>query len=251
MIVVAYGLILPEAVLKIPPLGALNIHASLLPRWRGAAPIQRAILAGDTQTGVCIMQMETGLDTGPVVLSRIIDIDVKDTTASLHDRLASLGSMLVNEVLCQLSAVDPAARSATLHRMAQSQPQQGVTYAAKILKSEAQVDWQAGNDVVLRQIRAFNPAPGAYAVLQGEPVKLWRAQAVVQTPSNHAAATVLHCSAAGIEVATGDGSILLLQLQRPGGKRLSAAEFLHGNSIAPGMRFDTVAQTDVSAGISS
>jgi len=251
MIVVAYGLILPEPVLKIPSLGALNIHASLLPRWRGAAPIQRAILAGDPQTGVCIMQMEAGMDTGPVVLSRAIDIDVQDTTASLHDRLASLGSTLVNEVLCQLSALDLAARSAALHQMAHSQPQQGVTYAAKILKSEARVDWQAGNDVVLRQIRAFNPAPGAYAVLQGEPVKLWQAQALAQAPSNHPAATVLQCSAAGIEVATGDGSILLLQLQRPGGKRLSAEEFLRGKSIAPGMRFDTVAQADVSTEIST
>ena len=195
------------------------------------------------------MQMEAGLDTGPVVLSRAIDIDVQDTTASVHDRLASLGSTLVNEVLCQLSALDLAARSAALHQMAHSQSQQGVTYAAKILKSEARVDWQAGNDVVLRQIRAFNPAPGAYAVLQGEPVKLWQAQALAQAPSNHPAATVLQCSAAGIEVATGDGSILLLQLQRPGGKRLSAEEFLRGKSIAPGMRFDTVAQADASTEI--
>jgi methionyl-tRNA formyltransferase len=248
MVVVAYGLILPQAVLQIPALGAINIHASLLPRWRGAAPIQRAILAGDSESGICIMQMEAGLDTGPILLSQAVAITADDTAGSLHNRLATLGSEMIVELLGGLSKQKPTERAVALHIAARPQPDQGITYAAKILKSEAMIDWQAGNDAVLRQIRAFNPAPGAYAILQGEPVKLWLAQAAAQSPTSKFPATVLQCSDDGIEVATGDGSILLTQLQRPGGKRLNAAEFLRGKSIAPGMSFDRSQQSKTLVG---
>mgnify|MGYP006286496835 CR=1 FL=1 len=248
MVVVAYGLILPEAVLNLPALGAINIHASLLPRWRGAAPIQRAILAGDSQSGVCIMQMEPGLDTGPVLLSRATAITEQDSAATLHDRLAALGSELIVELLKKLETMDPDARKLALRAAAQPQPVDGVTYAAKIHKAEAQINWCTASIEVLRQIHAFNPAPGAYSLLLGETVKVWEAKPGSRTIPAIAAGTILHCNEEGIEVATNDGTVLLLTLQRPGARRLTAAEFLRGQTISPGMSFAALPQPDGSAG---
>ena len=250
MVVAAYGLILPAWALAVPPLGCLNIHASLLPRWRGAAPIHRAIEAGDAQTGVCIMQMDVGLDTGAVLLRRAIDIHPDDTTASLHDRLAALGAQAMLDVLAQ---AQPWA--------AQPQVEEGITYAAKIDKHEALIDWSLPATVLARRIRAFDPFPGAHTLWQGQPLKIWAAQALpahAQDPlsSDATAATatdpsaapstadhlladpatpptpgqVLQANAQGLDVATGDGVLRLLQLQKPGGKRLGVADFLRGGA---------------------
>ena len=166
MVVAAYGLILPQVVLDLPRMGCLNIHASLLPRWRGAAPIQRAILAGDAETGVCIMQMEAGLDTGPVLRSEALPIGAKDNAASLHDKLAALGGRLIVEALRNLPLG------------AQSQPTEGVTYAHKIEKREAPLDWRSSAAQLVRQVRAFNPFPGATASIEGQTVKIWQAEAI-------------------------------------------------------------------------
>jgi methionyl-tRNA formyltransferase len=250
MVVAAYGLILPAWALAAPPLGCLNIHASLLPRWRGAAPIHRAIEAGDTQTGVCIMQMDVGLDTGPVILRRAIVIDSSDTTASLHDRLAHLGAQALLDVLAQPSPWT-----------AQAQTEAGITYAAKIEKHEALIDWSLPAAVLARRIRAFDPFPGAHTVWQGQPLKIWSAQALpaqAQAPLSFGATAatatdpsaapftadhrlvdpastptpglVLQANGQGLDVATGDGVLRLLQLQKPGGKRLGVADFLRGGA---------------------
>lgn len=222
MIVAAYGLILPQAVLDIPRLGCLNIHASLLPRWRGAAPIQRAILAGDTETGVCIMQMDAGLDTGPVLLSASVPICDDDTAATLHDTLADLGARLIVEAL----AKQPAAMRA--------QPESGVTYANKIEKAEAVLDWRLPATSLARQVRAFNPFPGAVADLEGLSIKIWRAETadIKGMPG-----AVLSVDRDGIVVACGDGALRLAELQKAGGKRLSAAQFIAGNPLLPGAIF--------------
>ncbi|MBK8525246.1 MAG: methionyl-tRNA formyltransferase [Betaproteobacteria bacterium] len=222
MVVAAYGLILPQSVLDMPRLGCLNIHASLLPRWRGAAPIQRAILAGDAETGVCIMQMEAGLDTGPVLLSEAIPIGSADTAATLHDALAGLGGRLIVATLARLPL--PAV----------IQPDSGVTYAAKIDKAESAIDWARPAVEVDRHIRAFNPFPGASARLDGGVIKIWRAALV---PGQGSPGEVLSVDRDGIVVACGDQALRVSELQKAGGKRLSAAEFLAGNGLEPGARF--------------
>ncbi len=225
LVVAAYGIILPQAVLDLPRQGCLNIHASLLPRWRGAAPIHRAIQAGDAETGITIMQMDAGLDTGPMLLSRAEAIHADDTTGSLHDRLALLGAEMIVEALRAL----PGGLTAT------PQPADGVTYAAKIGKAEASIDWNRPAVELERAIRAFNPFPGAVATLQQTPVKLWRARAIdaAGTPGE-----VLLAEGAGVIVACGEGALCITELQKPGGKRLPAADFLRGMPIAAGSRFD-------------
>jgi methionyl-tRNA formyltransferase len=224
LVVAAYGLILPQAVLDMAPGGALNIHASLLPRWRGAAPIQRALLAGDRETGVTIMRMDAGLDTGPILAQERIAIAPDDDAQSLHDRLAGLGARMIVAALA-----DAAAGRAR----AVPQPQAGVSYARKIGKQEAEIDWQLPAAQIERAIRALRPSPGATARLRGETLKLWRAE---PRPAQGAAGTVLACSAEGVLVACGEGALLLTELQRAGGKRLAAADFLRGTPIGPGER---------------
>lgn len=222
MIVAAYGLILPQAVLDMPRFGCINIHASLLPRWRGAAPIQRAIEAGDTESGVCIMQMEAGLDTGPVLLSGRVPIAADETAGTLHDKLADMGARLIVETLAKLP-ID-----------AVVQPEIGVTYAAKIEKAEAQIDWRRPAREIERQIRAFNPFPGAAGTLDGAAIKVWRSELVAAAAPP---GTVVSVERSGIVVACGDGGLCLTELQKAGGKRLPVAQFLAGNPIAPGKTF--------------
>ena len=222
MIVAAYGLILPQVVLDMPRFGCINIHASLLPRWRGAAPIQRSILAGDAETGVCIMQMEAGLDTGPVLHSGNLPIESDDTAATLHDKLADLGARLVVEALKRLP-LTPC-----------PQPESGVTYAAKIEKAEAALDWRLPAAQLSRQIRAFNPFPGALACLEASNIKIW--QAHVESASGEPG-TLLAADKHGVVVACGEGSLRLTELQKAGGKRLPAAQFLAGTPVLPGMSF--------------
>ena len=217
MVVAAYGLILPQAVLDLPRLGCLNIHASLLPRWRGAAPIQRAILAGDSESGVCIMQMEAGLDTGPVLLSAALPIAPDETAGHLHDRLAALGAALLIEVLEKLPL--PATPQAA----------SGVSYAAKLEKSEALLDWQQSAWQLERQVRAFNPFPGALGSLNGMSVKIWQARAEA---GEGVPGTILGRDRNGIRVACGEGVLRLTELQKAGGKRLSAAQFLAGTPLS-------------------
>lgn len=229
MVVAAYGLILPQWVLDLPRLGCLNIHASLLPRWRGAAPIHRAIEAGDAETGVTIMQMDAGLDTGAMLLKERVRIAADDTTATLHDKLALLGGRLVVEAL-EIAACGGLTPEA--------QPAEGVTYAHKIEKAEAAIDWSQAADAIERRIRAFDPFPGASAQLRGETVKLWRARAVAQGRGNAAPGTILAVDGPGIGVACGEGRLEITELQRPGGKRLAAADFLRGFPMEAGERFE-------------
>lgn len=230
MVVAAYGLILPQWVLDTPRLGCLNIHASLLPRWRGAAPIHRAIEAGDAETGITIMQMDAGLDTGDMLLVDKMRIAADDTTASLHDRLAGLGGRLIVEAL-ELAACG--GLSAT------PQPAEGVSYAHKIEKHEAMTDWTQSATVLERRIRAFNPFPGVTGVLAGQTLKFWRADilAGAARPANAEAGQVLAASAEGIDIATVDGVLRVSRLQKAGGKALDAADFLRGFDIRPGMVF--------------
>lgn len=226
MVVAAYGLILPASVLAIPPLGCLNIHASLLPRWRGAAPIHRAIEAGDVETGITIMQMDEGLDTGPMLLRQALTIASGETTGSLHDRLASLGAAMIVDALRRLEA-------GALN--AQAQPQEGVTYAAKIRKEEAALDFMLPATVLENKVRAFNPFPGATARFNGVPVKVWRAIAHPEHRHSEAPGTVIEADARhGLIVACGSGTLQLLELQKPGGKRLGAEEFLQGYTMQGG-----------------
>ncbi len=225
MIVVAYGLLLPPPVLRVARHGAINVHASLLPRWRGAAPIQRALLAGDLETGVSIMQMDEGLDTGPVFAQRRLAIGADDDSGTLHDRLALLGADALLETLDDIAA--GRARSAP-------QPQVGATYAAKIEKSEARLNWLRPAVELERAVRAFRPAPGAFAHLAGEPVKVWRSRVVA---GEGAPGSVLRSSNA-LHVACGSGSLSLEELQPAGGRRMPAAEFLRGRRLAPGARFE-------------
>jgi len=229
MVVAAYGLILPAWVLELPRLGCLNIHASLLPRWRGAAPIHRAIEAGDAETGVTIMQMDAGLDTGDMLLAEAVAIAPDDTTARLHDKLAVLGGRMI------VDALELTARGGLTPV---KQPAEGVTYAHKIEKAEAQVDWSQAADAIERRIRAFDPFPGASAQLRGETVKVWRARAVMQGRGNVAPGAIVTVDQHGIGVACGTGRLEVTQLQRPGGKRLAAADFLRGFPLEPGMRFE-------------
>ena len=225
IVVAAYGLILPQAVLDLPRFGCINIHASLLPRWRGAAPIQRAILAGDSETGVCIMQMEAGLDTGPVLLSSSLPINIEDTAASLHDKLAGLGARQIVEALEKLPLPST------------PQPEVGVTYAAKIDKSEAPLDWRLSAAQLARQVRAFNPFPGASTNLNGQTIKVWGAEVVDSATQDKVPGTVVAADRQGIVVACGDSSLRLTELQKAGGKRLPAASFLAGTSLPAGTAF--------------
>ena len=226
MVVAAYGLILPQWVLDVPRLGCLNIHASLLPRWRGAAPIHRAIEAGDAETGVTIMQMDAGLDTGAMLLVEKLPIAANDTTASLHDKLATLGGRLIVEAL-ELAACGGL--------QAVPQPAEGVSYAHKIEKHEALVDWALPAEVIARRIRAFNPFPVAVTTLQGESIKLWRCEIdSALGSSNKAPGTILSADETGIEVQCGAGVLRLIELQRAGGKRLRAADLLRGFAVPVG-----------------
>jgi len=225
MVVVAYGLLLPPAVLQLFPHGALNIHASLLPRWRGAAPIQRALLAGDRETGVCIMQMDEGLDTGPVLLRKALPIGATDTAGTLHDKLAALGAKLIVQALAKIEAGDVSATP---------QAEEGVTYAAKITKAEARIDWQAPAAHIARQIRAFNPFPGAATRWRDGDVKLWQARVV---PGTGTPGTILRIEPDAFVVACGEEALAIDQAQRAGGKRLPAAEFIRGAGLAVGESF--------------
>ncbi|WP_300616061.1 methionyl-tRNA formyltransferase [Dokdonella sp.] len=218
IVVVAYGLILPKSVLAIPRLGCWNVHASLLPRWRGAAPIQRAILAGDAETGVDLMQMEAGLDTGPVLLEKRTAIAADDTGGTLHDRLAALGADVLAE---GLSAV---LRGETL--AAAPQPAEGVTYAHKLDKAEAKLDWSDSAAALARKVRAFDPWPVAEAEIHGERVRLWSAEAVVETTSA-APGTLVATHRDAIDVATGDGLLRIRELQRDGGRRVAVRDWLN------------------------
>jgi methionyl-tRNA formyltransferase len=217
MVVAAYGLILPLSVLQMPPLGCLNIHGSLLPRWRGAAPIHRAIEAGDSETGITIMQMDQGLDTGAMLLIEKMAISADDTTGTLHDKMAKLGGEMIVEALRRL---EQKALPAT------PQPEQGVTYAAKISKEEAALDFTLPAAELERKIRAFNPFPAAAAVFGGVTLKLWQAQ-VIGADSKHAPGSIVSADPQdGVIVACGSGALRVTELQKPGGKRLPAAEFL-------------------------
>lgn len=221
MVVAAYGLLLPESILKLPPLGCLNIHASLLPRWRGAAPIQRALLAGDAVTGVTIMQMEKGLDTGPILLQESIPIDARDTAATLHDKLARLGAQLIVRALIE----SPAARE---------QDAALATHAPRIGKLEPEIDWHRSALEIERQVRAFNPAPGAYTRWGSATLKIW--EATVEPSITGEPGVVCAGDANGILVACGTGALRITELQRGGAKRLGAAAFLAGARLGPGTR---------------
>jgi methionyl-tRNA formyltransferase len=228
MVVAAYGLLLPQEVLDIAPHGCINIHASLLPRWRGAAPIHRAIEAGDTETGITLMQMDVGLDTGAMISEARTPIHDNDTTATLHDRLAEAGAHLIVEALIELErngklAVTP-------------QPEQGFTYADKIGKHEAALDWRRPAAVLARQVRAFDPFPGGVATLEGTAIKIWGALPT-EARGNAEPGTITGVSPEGVVVACGEGALVLTQLQKPGGKRLPVREFLAGATLAAGQRF--------------
>ena len=229
MVVAAYGLILPQWVLDMPRLGCLNIHASLLPRWRGAAPIHRAIEAGDLETGVTIMQMDAGLDTGDMLLVESLAINVTDTTGTLHDRLAALGGQMVVQAL-------NLAGSGQLHPV--QQPTEGVSYAHKIEKAEAAVDWTQPVAVVDRHIRAMTPFPGASTQLGPETLKLWQCEIdSCSRPPDVREGQILSANAEGVRVVCGDVVLVLTELQRAGGKRLCSADFLRGFALVPGMLF--------------
>ena len=234
LVVAAYGLILPQAVLDLPRRGCLNIHASLLPRWRGAAPIHRAILAGDARTGITIMQMDAGLDTGPMLLAKAIDIGPRETTGRLTERLAALGGEAIVEALSRLEALAP-------------RPQDGAlaTYAAKVEKREARIDWASDCARIDRMVRAFDPYPGAETSLAGEALKVW---AAVPVEGSGEPGTVLRASPAeGLVVACGSGALRLEILQKPGGRRLAAADFLRGTGLSAGSRLGGVQPVGPSA----
>ena len=223
MVVAAYGLILPQDVLDAPKHGCLNIHASLLPRWRGAAPIQRAIEAGDAETGVCIMQMDIGLDTGGVVSEHRYAIQPTDTANEVHDALMNLGAAAIVADLQQLK---------TEGRLKSvKQPEEGVTYAQKLSKEEARIDWNESAAVIERKIRAFNPVPAAWVEYQGKPMKIWRAEAVAQQGR---AGEVLSCSSDGLIVACGESALKITQLQPSGSKRMDIAAFASGHTVEAG-----------------
>ena len=219
MIVAAYGLIVPAALLQLPPRGCLNVHASLLPRWRGAAPIQRAILAGDARTGITIMQMDAGLDTGPILLQEGLSIAADETAGTLHDKLAALGAGLIVRALA--TRPDP-----------QPQDESRATYARKLRREEADIDWERPAGEIERQVRAFDPVPGAQTLVGGGVVKIRRAR--VEPGVVGAPGTVCACEPSGILVACGRDGLRVTELQRAGGKRLAAGEFLAGFRVAAG-----------------
>jgi len=222
MVVVAYGLIVPPDILEIPAHGCWNIHASLLPRWRGAAPIQRAIEAGDTETGICIMQMDAGLDTGPVLLRERIALDGSETGGSLHDRLAALGADGLLACLRRLAGGE--------RLVPVAQPEQGVSYAGKLGKADARIDWSEPAAVLERRVRAFDPWPVAWCPIAGEPTRIWRA-ALVRGDSGLPPGRVLRADRHGIDVAAGRDALRLLELQPPGKRRMSAADYLNSRSL--------------------
>ena len=218
LLTIGYGVLLPEQILNLPRHRCLNLHFSLLPRWRGAAPVQRAIEAGDAHTGVTIMQMDAGLDTGDMLLEETLPILAPDTTATLHDKLADMGAALIVKALTQVGHFRPV-----------KQPTEGVTYAHKIEKSEAALDWTQSADVLARRVRAFDPFPGMSTQLGDEVIKIWQAHAVNADLSSKQAATpgtILAISEAGIQVACGEGVLCLTQLQKPGGKRQLVSDFV-------------------------
>ena len=221
IVVAAYGLILPRSLLGIPPLGCLNIHASLLPRLRGAAPIQRALLAGDRSTGITIMQMDEGLDTWPILVQESLPIGARDTAGVLHDKLARLGARLIVRALLER----PAPRAQDSSR---------ATYAPRIAKGEAEIDWRRPAAEIERQVRAFNPFPGAYTQLGPEALKVWEAS--LESSVSGAPGTICAAGADGIVIGCGDGALRVAQLQRAGGKRLAAGPFLAGFKLEPGVR---------------
>jgi methionyl-tRNA formyltransferase len=222
MVVAAYGLILPQAVLDLPRFGCLNIHGSLLPRGRGAAPIQRAILAGDPETGITIMQMDAGLDTGAMLTKTPVPIRDTDTAASLHDTLAAAGARAIVTALANYAALVP-----------QAQDDREATYAAKLSKEEAQLDWRQPADTLARAVRAYNPAPGAWTLLDGAPLKVWSAEAVAGAGNP---GELLRADAEQLVVACGEGALALHEIQPAGSKRMSAAAFLAGRPLSPGTR---------------
>jgi methionyl-tRNA formyltransferase len=226
-VVAAYGLILPPWLLALPRLGCVNIHASLLPRWRGAAPIQRAIEAGDTETGVTLMQMDAGLDTGDILLKSTTPIAADETSATLQSRLATLGAEL---------AVRGLEDAAAGRLQAQAQPATGASYAAKIAKSEATIDWREPAAVIERRLRAFDPFPGARSVLEGESITCWRG--TVGRDAGGAPGEVVALGDEGLSIACGSGRLVLTELQRSGGRRMAAAEFLRGRAPRLGARFE-------------
>lgn len=228
MVVAAYGLILPQAVLDIPALGCINLHASLLPRWRGAAPVTRALLAGDAQSGITLMQMNAGLDTGDILMRRELSIAADDSSASLEARLAELGGQLLVEALPAIEVGDI---------LAQPQPEAGVCYAHKLDKDEGRIDWQQDADTLARRIRAYNPRPVAHAELDGERWRLWQAStADSRVPTDAAPGQILQTTAAGIDVACSSGCLRITELQWPGGRRLSARDACNGRNLV-GKRF--------------
>ena len=226
MVVAAYGLILPAAVLNIPTYGCLNIHASLLPRWRGAAPIQRAIEAGDSESGVCIMQMDVGLDTGDVLLTRRTPITTTTTAAHLHDDLAILGAEAIVATLVDLPALT-----------AVPQPTDGVTYAQKLSKADAQIDWSLSAEQVHNKVRALNPVPGAWTVLNGSVIKVW-ATTVVNTQTQGQSGQIIVADKHGITVQTGAGVVLITELQASGSKRMAAEAFVAGHNDLLAQQFE-------------
>ena len=230
MIVAAYGLILPRWTLKATPLGCLNIHASLLPQWRGAAPIHRAIMAGDSQTGICIMQMDEGLDTGDVLLCESMSIDPLDTTALLHDRLANLGAQLITKALLQLQSLTPMAQDPLL-----------ATYAHKISKEESHIDWNKSALCIQRQVLGLNPTPGAKTLLNRETYKVWHAHAISHPThplaQNHPRGSIVHVSQDGIDVQCFDGVLRITQLQRASHKKMPLSELLKGQALGVGSCF--------------
>jgi methionyl-tRNA formyltransferase len=225
LIVIAYGLILPKSVLTIPKYGCINVHASLLPRWRGAAPIQRAIEAGDDITGVTIMQMDAGLDTGAMLALAATPIHAHDTAASLHDRLAEIGAPLLVSTLARLvrGEITP-----------QMQDPAQATYASKLKKDEARIDWNADAGLIARRIRAFNPWPVAHTTIEGQTLRLWHASMLDADAATRAPGTLLGADARGVQVQCGHGVVCLTQLQSEGGKVLDAQAFLNGRPLPPG-----------------
>ena len=229
MVVAAYGLILPQAVLQLPRYGCINIHASLLPRWRGAAPIQRAILAGDTETGITVMQMDEGLDTGAMLLKKTCPISANDNAQTLHDKLATLGAEAIVEAL----------RLLELNRLMPTQQDSALaTYAAKLSKGEAQIDWSDNAEHMALAVRAYNPFPVATTTFNATPIKIWQASA--RTDLHGLPGTVLAVAKDGITVACGQGALCLEVLQRPGAKALPAAQFVQGFSVQVGDRFTSL-----------